>query len=137
MAQKYGLPSTIAVKSCGFGSGTNLKSSNVKMADFAQHLKRQLQDGSQIKRANVTLTVTKRTPSNIEDGEEDVKAQCDVALGEETGQIKLEIWAKKPGMESTVQISKSKGVDKKNLTSCAGNYSHSSIKKFYMRGRSG
>ena len=41
----------------------------------------------------------------------EVKAQCEVKIGEETGQIKLEIWPKKPGTESTVQISKSKGVD--------------------------
>ena len=81
------------------------------MSDFAQHLKRQMVEGNHIKRGDVTLTVVTRTPPGEEEGEVEVKAQCEVAIGEETGQIKLEIWAKKPGTESTVQISKGKGVD--------------------------
>ena len=111
MSSKYSLPGSIAVKSWGFGTGTNLKSSSVKMSDFARHLKRQMVEGNDIKRGDVTLTVVTRTPPGEEEGEVEVKAQCEVAIGEETGQIKLEIWAKKPGTESTVQISKGKRVD--------------------------
>ena len=111
MASKYSLPGSIAVKSWGFGTGTNIKSSSVKMSDFAQHLKRQMVEGNHIKRGDVKLTVVSRTPPGEEEGEVEVKAQCEVSIAEETGQIKLEIWAKKPGTESTVQISKGKGVD--------------------------
>ena len=68
-------------------------------------------EGNQIKRGDVTLKVVSRSPPSEEDGEVEVKAQCEVEIGEETGGIKLEIWAKKAGTESTVQISKSKGVD--------------------------
>ena len=81
------------------------------MSDFAQHLKRQMVEGNQIKRGDVTLTVVSRSPPSEEEGEVEVKAHCEVAISEETGGIKLEIWAKKAGTESTVQISKSKGVD--------------------------
>ena len=81
------------------------------MFDFAQHLKRQMVEGNQIKRGDVTLKVVSKSPPSEEDGEVEVKAQCEVEIGEETGGIKLEIWAKKAGTESTVQISKSKGVD--------------------------
>ena len=99
MSSKYSLPGSIAVKSWGFGTGTNLKSTSVKISDFTQHLKRQMVEGNQIKRGDVTLTVTSRNPPVEEEGKVEVKAQCEVKIGEETGQIKLEIWAKKPGTE--------------------------------------
>ena len=81
------------------------------MSDFAQHLKRQMVEGNQVTRGAVTLSVTSRTPPAEEDGQVEVKALCEATIGNETGQVKLEIWAKPPGTESTVQISKGKGVD--------------------------
>ena len=111
MSLKYGLPGNITVKSWSFGASTNIKSSSVKMSDFVQHLKRQLVEGNTIKRGNVALNVTSRTPPNPEDGESEVKVLCEVTTENDSGQVKLEIWAKAPGMESTVQISKGKGVD--------------------------
>ena len=100
MASKYGLPASIAVKSWGFGTGTNIKSNSAKMADFAHHLKIQLVEGNQIKKDSVVLTISTRSPSTGEEGEVEVKALCDVPVGEESGQVKLEIWAKKAGNES-------------------------------------
>ena len=111
MASKYGRPGNITIKSWSFGASTNIKSSSVKMSDFVQHLKRQMVEGNTITRGNVTLSVTSRTPNDQEDGKSEVKAICEVTTQNESRQVKLEIWAKAPGMESTVQISKGKGVD--------------------------
>ena len=111
MSSKYGLPANITVKSWSFGAATNIKSSSSKMSDFAQHMKRQMVEGNQLTRGGVTMTVTSRTPPSVEDGEVEVKALCEATTGNEAGQINLEIWAKPPGAESTVQISKRKGVD--------------------------
>ena len=103
MSLKYGLPGNITVKSWSFGASTNIKSSSVKMSDFVQHLKRQLVEGNTIKRGNVALNVTSRTPPNPEDGESEVKVLCEVTTENESGQVKLEIWAKAPGIKSTIQ----------------------------------
>ena len=111
MSSKYGLPASITVKSWSFGASTNIKSSSSKMSDFAQHMKRQMVEGNQLTRGGVTISITSRTPPSDEDSEVEVKALCEATTENETGQIKLEIWAKPPGAESTVQISKGKGVD--------------------------
>ena len=78
------------------------------MVDLAQHLKSQIFEGNQIKKNNVVSTISTRTSSMEEDGEVKVKALCDVSVGEENGQVKLESWAKKAVVKSTVQISKTK-----------------------------
>ena len=130
MSSKYGLPGKISVKSWSFGASTNIKSSSVKMSDFAQHLKRQMVEGNQVTRGAVTLTVTSRTPPIEEDGEVEVKALCEATVNNETGQVKLEIWAKPPGTESTVQISKGKGLDIKIKNTVLDNILIPALKSF-------
>ena len=87
-------------------------------------------EGNQVTRGAVTLTVTSRTPPIEEDGEVEVKALCEATVNNETGQVKLEIWAKPPGTESTVQISKGKGVDIKIKNAVLDNILIPALKSF-------